>query len=73
MNFMHGSLEGPAVSSASLSSVLTGAARCYPRRPVLSKPQPKAIPYYESQYRSPMAHLKPVPDPYWAVAQQGRG
>jgi transketolase len=29
----------------------------------LSKPQPKAIPYDQAQEQSPMAHLKPVPDP----------
>jgi transketolase len=42
--------------------VPAGAARCYPRRPVLSKPQHKAIPFNQAQEQPPMAHLKPVPD-----------
>src|SRR5215217_6304738 len=43
--------------------VSVGAARCYPRRPVLSKLQPKTIPSDQAHEQSPMAHLKPVPDP----------
>jgi transketolase len=63
----------PGVPSCGGRRFPTGAARCYPRRPVLSKPQPKAIPYDQAHDVSPMAHLKPVPDPTPEPASKAGG
>ena len=52
------------IPSAAIHRLLAGAARCYPRRPVLSQLRSEpAFPYDQAKDESPMAHLKPVPDP----------
>jgi transketolase len=50
------------VPSGRLSRVPGGAARCYPRRPVLTESHPKAVPFDQAHDEPSMAHLKPVPD-----------